>query len=224
MKLSVVLPMLDESDVVEELVRRTHEALAPLGIDYEIVVVDDGSSDGTGDLAAAAGAKVLRNPRPSGQLRATRRGLSEARGEWVAVFDGDLQDPPEVLGQLWPERDGVDVVYAVKHSRGEGRAFTLPRRAYGRLLRWSGANMPPSAGSYLLMEQQVVRRVLEQRAEEGNLAVLVALTGPRFATVSYAKEARRGDDRSRVGPAGLVREGLASLALVWRARLTSRGT
>src|SRR5262249_38109348 len=138
--LSVVAPVLNEQDSVRELHRRLTEALQPLG-SYEIVIVDDGSSDGTWELLRAlAGAdsrlRLLRLSRNFGHQVAMTAGLDAARGDAVVLMDGDLQDPPEVIPELvarW--REGFDVVYAVRSARpGETRFKLWTARLFYKLI------------------------------------------------------------------------------------------
>ena len=139
--LSVVSPIYNERESVGELVRRLTAALAPLG-PYELVLVDDGSADGSWDalcgLAAAdERVRLLRLSRNFGHQVALTAGLDAARGDAVVLIDGDLQDPPEVIPELvarWQE--GFDVVYAVREQReGESRLRLLAISAYYKAFR-----------------------------------------------------------------------------------------
>src|SRR5688500_12337581 len=118
--LSVVAPMHDEEDIVGAFHARTVAALD--GAEFELIVVDDGSRDRTGErLRALAAAdervKVICLSRNFGHQAAISAGLEHARGDVVVMIDGDLQDPPELIGEMlaaW--RRGADVVYAVRES------------------------------------------------------------------------------------------------------------
>lgn len=105
---SVVVPMLDEADNVEPLVREVAVALA--GMDYELVIVDDGSRDGTGArvralLHQAPFLRLLAHARPHGQSTAIWNGVRAARGDWIVVLDGDLQNDPADIPRLVAVRD-----------------------------------------------------------------------------------------------------------------------
>src|SRR3954470_17051591 len=115
-EVSVVVPLYNEQENVRELHRRLTAALGSLGTPYEIVFVDDGSRDATAELidglqATDPNLAVVHLSRNFGHQPAVSAGIDHARGLAVAVMDGDLQDPPEVLPQFvrkW--RDGFDVV------------------------------------------------------------------------------------------------------------------
>jgi putative flippase GtrA len=111
LRLTVVVPAYGEAGRVGTTVRRLREALAGLGEEVEVLVVDDGSPDATADEAAAAGARVLRLPRNRGKGAAVREGVLAARGRSVVFTDADLAYPPEQVGAVLRElEDGWDVV------------------------------------------------------------------------------------------------------------------
>ena len=115
---SVVAPMLDEQGTAEEFYRRVCAALE--GVPFELVVVDDGSSDRTREILAALAErderlKVVELSRNFGHQTAITAGLDHAAGDAVVMIDADLQDPPELIPTLFERwREGADVVYAVR--------------------------------------------------------------------------------------------------------------
>ena len=131
--LSVVAPMLDEEDLAREFCERVASALAD--IPYELIVVDDGSTDGTAailDEVAAADqrVRVLHLSRPFGHQMAITAGLDHALGDAAVTIDGDLQDPPEVIPDLiarW--REGADIVVARRRERAGRDAHEARHRA-----------------------------------------------------------------------------------------------
>ncbi len=220
--LSVVAPVYNEAAVVAELVARIRSACERTGLEWEIVIADDASTDATAEILArvADGEEVrhLRLPANAGQFGATREGLRVARGDRVIVLDGDLQDPPEQIALLVRAHDAssprADVVFAVKARRSDPLWFRVGRAGY-RALAWLGGGAPPSgSGSYCLMERELAARAAAVDLRHANLApVLMALLAGRgrVETVPYAKEARRAGDTSRVGAWGLAQEALGSL-------------
>jgi dolichol-phosphate mannosyltransferase len=167
--LSVVVPLCDEEAIARELVRRVTEALA--GHELELILVDDGSTDGTPEVldelaAEDSRVKVLRLSRNFGHQTALTAGLDHARGDAVVMLDGDLQDPPEVIPRLierW--REGVDVVYAVYSTRpGETRFKVATARLFYRLMtRFAQIQLPPNAGDFRLLDRRALDAVLAMR-------------------------------------------------------------
>src|SRR4051794_35876147 len=118
---SVVAPMRDEEGTAAAFCARVRGALE--GVEFQLIVVDDGSADGTGAVLAAEAAadervKVLSLSRSFGHQAALTAGLDHAGGEVVVMLDGDLQDPPELIPTMLDRwREGADVVYAVREVR-----------------------------------------------------------------------------------------------------------
>jgi glycosyltransferase involved in cell wall biosynthesis len=133
-ELSIVIPVKDEEGNVGELHRRLGEALAPLGISYEVIVVDDGSRDDTYPRLATIAAddprlKLVRLRRNYGQTAAMAAGFDHARGKVIVPMDGDLQNDPADIALLLAKVDeGYDVVSGWRRDRQDGFARRLPSR------------------------------------------------------------------------------------------------
>lgn len=221
--IAVVIPLYNEAGVVQTLIERVDRTLASCAVPYQIAAVDDGSSDATpailGRLERQLRGRliVLRPPRNLGQFGATRWGLARVDAEWLAVMDGDLQDPPELLAALVPRLRGaaasLDCVFAVKASRKDPAWFRVARAIYAVTQRALGSSPPPrGAGSYCAMRPAIASRVSEVAVSHANLAPVLSSLANSWETLPYHKEARY-DGRSRVGPLGLAREALGSLAM-----------
>jgi glycosyltransferase involved in cell wall biosynthesis len=123
MDLSVVVPVYNEEECVESLCERLHRSLSALGRSYEIILVDDGSSDGTWDLLTACatrypGLRLIRFRRNFGQTAAMSAGFHHARGEIVVTLDADLQNDPDDIPLLLARSDkGYDVVSGWRRDR-----------------------------------------------------------------------------------------------------------
>ncbi len=161
--LSVVVPLYDEEALVPVLVARLSRVLDSLGVEAEVILVDDGSRDGTLSQIAKAHAadprfRGLALSRNFGHQAAISAGLLHAKGDAVVVMDGDLQDPPEAIGPLWTKlHEGFDVVYAVRASRPEGFFKKLAYRTFYRLLdRLVTLEIPRDAGDFGIMTRRVV--------------------------------------------------------------------
>ena len=211
-QLSVVVPVHNEAEVLVDLVRRCCMAGEKVDPDFEVVIVDDASTDGTqGTVAGASWDPRVRFHRlgeNAGQFGATKEGLRLARGAIVVVLDGDLQDPPELIPLLvheW-ENSQSDVVFGVKKPRGHPAWFLVGQAIYrGLLATLSRVKIPPGLGSYCLMHRRFAEKVAQTRFRSANLGAVLAALNPRFSTVEYGK-AVRYDGRSRVGIEGLIRE------------------
>jgi dolichol-phosphate mannosyltransferase len=161
--LSVVVPLYNEEDNVAELHRRLDLALKSLGVPYEVVLVDDGSRDGTPALLDALRASdgsvaCIHLSRNFGHQAAVSAGIDFGRGQALVVMDGDLQDPPELVPEFVAKwREGFDVVYAVRRHRKEG---LLKRAAYSSFYRIlyaiSDLDIPIDSGDFCLLDRRVV--------------------------------------------------------------------
>jgi dolichol-phosphate mannosyltransferase len=198
-ELSVVIPVFEEEDVLPLLIERLTRVLDGMNLTSEVIFVDDGSDDDTLDLIAQANRsdariRALCLSRNFGHQAAISAGLAEARGNAVAVMDGDLQDPPEALPLLYKRlREGNDVVYAIRASRPESWPKRLAYRLFYRLLQRSvSVPMPLDAGDFGLMSRRVVD-VLNQLPERRRFVRgLRAWAGFRQVGVPIEREPRGG--------------------------------
>ena len=201
LELSVVAPVLNERDSVAELYRRLTDVLIPLG-SYEIVIVDDGSTDGTWELLHGLAAddsrmRAVRLSRNFGHQVAMTAGLDAARGDAVVLMDGDLQDPPEVIPELvarW--RDGYDVVYAVRSMRpGETRFKLWTAKLFYRLIGWmSPVSIPEEAGDFRLLARPAADALRRMPEQARFLRGMSSWIGFRQTGVSYERDVRRAGD------------------------------
>ncbi len=165
LKLSVVSPCFNEEGCLRQLYRRICEAARPLvGESFEIVLVNDGSRDGTLALMREMAARephlvIVDLSRNFGHQSALSAGLMQAGGDRVFVIDADLQDPPELLGGMMRLMDdGADVVYGQRRRRdGETRFKTVSARLFYRLLhRLIEIDIPKDTGDFRLMNRKTV--------------------------------------------------------------------
>ncbi|MGD9784619.1 MAG: glycosyltransferase family 2 protein [Hyphomicrobiaceae bacterium] len=162
--LSVVVPMLNEARGVDAFLARLIPALEGIEMDYEVIVVDDGSTDQTFERAREAHdrnprIKALALSRNFGKEIAVTAGLRHAAGEAVVVMDGDLQHPPELIADLvarW--REGYDVVYAQRADRNTDSASrrAMARIFYRTFRTLSGTRLHEGAGDFRLLSRRAV--------------------------------------------------------------------
>lgn len=199
---SVVAPVFNEAATLPEFVRRVAAALEPLGEPWELVLVDDGSMDGSlvvmRDLHRQdSRVKVVSFSKNFGHQMAITAGVDYARGQAVVVIDSDLQDPPELIPQLierWKE--GYQVVYAVRAER-EGETWFKRAGAslfYRLLRRITNVDIPADAGDFRLLDRsaaEALRRVRERRRFMRGLSAWV---GFRQIGVPYQRAARHAGE------------------------------
>ncbi len=195
--LSLVIPLLNERESFPELIARLAAAVAALGRSCEVILVDDGSDDGTRELIEAAcrehrWCRAIFLSRNFGHQIAVTAGMQSARGEAVAILDGDLQDPPEILAEFYAKlKEGYDVVYAVRRDRKEN---ILKRAAYAgfyRLLRaLSAVPIPLDSGDFCVMSGRVARLMNAMPERHRFVRGLRSWVGFKQVGQDYARPAR----------------------------------
>jgi glycosyltransferase involved in cell wall biosynthesis len=209
--LSIVLPVYNEAGVLEELASQVTATARACGMRYEIVFVNDGSRDGSGEALDALAAhdehvRVVHLARNFGHQAAVQAGLAHARGDAVVLMDSDLQDSPLTIPRFvaaW--RDGSDVVYAVRASRQEALWKRLLFAGFHRLLSWMAeGRIPVDAGNFSLMDRRVVRQILALDERDRYLPGLRSWVGFRQRGIEVERHARY-DGRPRVSLRGLWR-------------------
>ena len=193
---SVVVPLLNEVEGVQELHRRTVAAMGDLP--FELIAVDDGSTDGTAALLVELAAadprfKVIALSRNFGHQAALTAGLDAAAGDCVVMMDGDLQDPPELIGsmvQAW--QGGSDVVYAVRTDRqGESRfKVTTARQFYRLMSRLSNVPLAEGAGDFRLLDRRALDALLAMRERSRYLRGMTSWVGFTQTAIPYVRETR----------------------------------
>jgi glycosyltransferase involved in cell wall biosynthesis len=218
---SIVVPLFNEQENIRELHRRVSMSMASLGRTYELVFVNDGSHDKTPEIANELARRdrrvvVVHLSRNFGHQPAISAGIHLARGRAVVLMDGDLQDPPEVLGQFidaWEQ--GNDVVYAIREKRKEGPVKRLAYFLFYRLLRAiSDLDIPLDSGDFCLMDRKVVD-VLKHLPERMRFVRgLRTFVGFKQTGVAYERAARNAGKPkySMRALVGLAVDGLVSFS------------
>jgi len=201
--LSVVVPVKDEEDAIPAFLDRVIGVIAalddPAASSFEILFVDDGSSDATLELLRAANAsderiRVVSFSRNFGKEAALSAGLDHARGEAVVPMDVDLQDPPEVLrAMIGKWREGFEIVYGVRTNRKQDSlskrlSADLFYRAHNRL---SQDKIPEHAGDYRLLDRKVVDVIRTMPERNRFMKGMFAWAGFRQTAIEYVREARQ---------------------------------
>jgi len=195
---SFVIPALNEEEVLGELHRRLSRVAERLDGAAEFILVDDGSTDGTAELATELHAgdprfKLVKLSRNFGHQFAISAGLDFAGGEAIVIMDADLQDPPELIPELaerW--RQGCEVVHAVRtHRAGETRFKRRTAAVFYRLLRrLTKVEMPLDAGDFRLVDRRIAEIVSNMPEPDRYLRGMFAWVGFRQSSVTYERSAR----------------------------------
>jgi polyisoprenyl-phosphate glycosyltransferase len=194
---SIVAPVYNEIETLPEFHRRVTEALA--GRAYELVLVDDGSTDGTGLLLEQLAARdpavrPLHLSRNFGHQAAITAGLEAARGGAAVTIDADLQDPPEVILRLIEQWEaGADVVHGVRHERpGESRSRMFVIRAFYRVFdRLSGLpDFPGHSGDFRLISRPALDALNALPERNRFVRGLISWVGFRQVSVVYERDER----------------------------------
>ncbi|HEV7899182.1 MAG TPA: glycosyltransferase family 2 protein [Planosporangium sp.] len=197
--LSVVIPMYNEEAVIGLLAARLRPVLDGLDEPYEVVAVDDGSSDATfptliGLRRSWPQLRVVRLRRNSGHQAALTAGLFRADGAYVVSIDADLQDPPEKIPEMLSlaRENRLDIVYGVRNDRTTDTWFKRWTAAgYYRLMRrLVGNSVPSNAGDFRLLSRATVDVLKQMPERTGVLRLLVPWVGFPSGEVTYARQER----------------------------------
>jgi dolichol-phosphate mannosyltransferase len=218
-ELSIVIPVFNEEDVLPLLAQRLRPVADGLDTAYEVLAVDDGSSDATPVVLQRLHRdwpqlRVVRLRANAGHQAAISAGLAAARGHYVVTLDADLQDPPEVVTQMLDaaRTQGVDVVYGVRTDRSTDSAFKrLSARAFYRLIRTlSGTHAQVDAGDYRLMSRATVDAINALPEHHRVLRFVVPALGFPSASVNYRRD-ERAAGKSKYPLAKMIRLSLDSV-------------
>lgn len=194
--ISVVAPVFNEVDTLFAFYARVVGALADRP--FELVLVDDGSTDRSAEIIAGIAAedprvRVLTLTRNFGHQAALTAGLDHARGNPVVMLDSDLQDPPELIPQLLARwREGSDIVYAVRRRRAGERRFKLAtaKLFYRVFSRLTSVNLPPDSGDFRLLDRRPLDALLSMRERARFLRGMTAWVGYTQTVVEYDRDPR----------------------------------
>jgi len=196
--LTIIAPIFNEIDNLPELYRRVKETMDSTGEAWELVLVDDGSSDGSTDAILKLAQQDARvRPvvfaRNFGHQIAVTAGLDYSRGKAVVIIDADLQDPPEMILDLVAKwREGYQVVFAVRAEReGETWFKTFTAKLFYRIIfRITDVKIPLDTGDFRLLDRKVVDVMNHMRERDRFLRGMSAWVGFKQIGVSYKRSAR----------------------------------
>jgi polyisoprenyl-phosphate glycosyltransferase len=198
--LSIVVPCFNEEAGLRELIRRCCEsAVAAVGEDFELILVDDGSTDGTwqaiiSEIGSHPNIVAIKLSRNFGHQIALTAGLAAVRGRIVFVIDADLQDPPELLGEMLKimKDDAADVVYGQRRSRAGDSWFKRrsARLFYQLLERSTDILIPVDAGDFRLMTRRIADIIAQMPERDRFIRGMVASIGFKQIAFPYDRQQR----------------------------------
>jgi len=218
-KLSVVVPAYNEEGVLPELMARIQRALDSLSMDWEAIIIDDGSVDATWAAIEEASRedgrmRGIRLSRNFGHQVALTAGLSAATGDAVVTKDGDLQHPPETIPALVTKAgQGFDVVYAVRNPSHAEKWFKAwsSRIFYRTVNRLTSLDLPIGGADFRLMSRRVVDVLLLMPERHRFLRGMTRWVGFPQATVQYDQDSRF-DGQSKYTLRAMIRLGIDAIA------------
>ena len=217
---SLVVPVFNEEATLEELYRRVTATLEELGKPYEVIVVDDGSRDGTWAIVERlvgqdGRVRAVRFKRNFGQHPAMHAGLARARGDIVVTMDADLQNVPEDLPRLIAAVEGgADVASGRRRGRDDSWGRTLPSKLInGMLRRFTGVDIADFGCAFNGYSRSAIEPVLGVIGKQKFTKALVLSAGASVVEVDLSHQARA--DGSRYSPFRLIRLALHVLAGFW---------
>jgi len=195
---SVIAPIFNEIGNLPEFYRRVKESLDQTGEPWELLLVDDGSTDGSTERIRALAAedervKPVIFARNFGHQLAVTAGMDYANGQAVVIIDSDLQDPPEVILEMIAKwREGYEVVYAVRSEREGETWFKLFTASlfYRLIYRITDVNIPMDTGDFRLLDHKVVEVMRQMRERHRFLRGMSVWVGFKQTGVQYKRAAR----------------------------------
>ena len=229
-QISVIVPIYQEAQNIRPFLTRMEATLANIGVTYEIIFCLDPSPDNTQDIVEQeidrnACIKLLIFSRRFGQPAATMAGILNAKGDTCVVIDVDLQDPPELIADLYRKlHEGYEVVYAKRRSR-KGETWVkriITAVGYKIINKTSNVSIPRDTGDFRIMTRRVIDELLKLNETHGFLRGLVAYVGFKQAFVEYDRDERsqgkghynRYLGSLRIGLNGLISFGSGPLQLM----------
>jgi dolichol-phosphate mannosyltransferase len=200
--ISVVLPVFNEAGILAELYRRVKAVLVAMALPHEIVFVNDGSRDESWSTilslsTADRHVKAINLSRNFGHQLAITAGIDVSAGAAVVVMDSDLQDPPELIPEMWARhQEGFDVVYAQRRKReGETWFKRVTAAAFYRLIRrMSTIDVPVDTGDFRLMSRRVVNDLKRLDEQSRFVRGLVTWVGYNQTAILYDRDRRYGGE------------------------------
>ncbi len=198
MQISVIIPIYNEEENIDLLYKRLTGVLHDLKLTYELIFVNDGSKDKSLQLIKNlikqdAEVKYIDFSRNFGHQIAVTAGLDKAIGETIVIIDADLQDPPELIADMYAKiKEGYEVVYARRKKReGESRMKKFTANAFYRILsRITDVDIPVDTGDFRIMDRRIVDELKKMPEQHKFLRGQISWIGFRQTYVEYDRDER----------------------------------
>jgi dolichol-phosphate mannosyltransferase len=197
-EISIVVPVLNEEESIKPFLQRTESVLDKIGKPYEIIFALDPSTDNTkkiilDEIKRNKNIRLLVFSRQFGQPAATMAGIFNCKGSFCVIIDADLQDPPEVIEELYKKIIlGNEVVYAKRKSR-KGETFfkkIISSLGYYLIIKLSDIHIPKDAGDFRIISRKVIDQLKKLNESHGFLRGMVAFVGYSQSYVEYDRDER----------------------------------
>lgn len=206
-EISVIVPVYNEEEAISAFLQRTEAILDKIGKSYEIIFCLDPSQDNSqsiieDQIKRNKNIKLLLLSRRFGQAAATMAGIHHARGRCAVTIDVDLQDPPELITEMYEKIGaGDDVVYSQRLSRkGETKIKLLVAKiGYRAIRRMANFSIPQDAGDYRMISRRVIDVLIQMKEANIYLRGLIAYSGFKHSVIQYHREARH-QGKSKYSP------------------------
>ena len=196
--ISVIIPVFNEEKNISSVYNRCISVLDSIGEDYELIFINDGSTDTTFQLIyqlseSDARIKYINLSRNFGHQIAVSAGLDACNGSYAVIIDADLQDPPELISNLYTKaQEGFDVVYAKRQLRkGETFFKSVTAKFFYRLLKKiTTINIPLDTGDFRIISRKVINVLKQMPEQQKFLRGQIAWVGFKQTAVEYQREER----------------------------------
>lgn len=226
MMLSVVFSFLNEANVLDELINRTRNAICSINIDYELIFVNDNSTDNSYEILLKnrkedQKIKIINMSRRFGVHPCQFAGLKYAKGDAVIYMDSDLQDPPELIPEMVKKfENGADVVNMTRTERlGESTLkMIITKFAYQMINFVSDIDLPENTGDFKLLSRRVVDELIKLKEYDPYMRGLVHWIGFKHDYIYYKREPRfAGETHFSIFGTGPIKEftrGIATFSAI----------
>lgn len=200
--ISIVIPVLNEQDNVIPLYKRLKKVLVDMNVTHEVIYVDDGSTDKTVERVMSLrendeAVKLVSFSRNFGHEMANSAGFRSAIGDAVAIIDGDLQDPPELIKDMYLKyKDGYDVIYAKRNKRAKETAMKkFTSKLFYRFMKFmSSVELPLDTGDFRLLSRRVVDNINKMDEQNRFFRGITHWVGFNVTYVTYDRDGRNAGE------------------------------